>query len=158
MVEIRHTTLADIPQIQALEIRSATAAHWNAGQYKALFADDAPERIVLVAQNDHGDQEVVGFLIARCLAGDWEIENIVVEDRHKKQGIGMRLMRQLLSEARVAGAISIILEVRDSNTPARRLYESIGFKSDGRRKSYYKHPNEDAILYRRSLQFCDKIP
>jgi len=113
---------------------------------------------VLVAENDHNDVEVVGFLIARCLASECEIENIVVDDRHKHRGIGTALVRRLLSEAEAAGATSIILEVRESNLPARRLYESIGFTSEGRRKSYYPDPIEDAILYRRSLQFCDKIP
>ena len=156
MMRIRCATLEDIPQIQVLEAQSSTAAHWNAAQYDALFAKDAPRRIALVAQDDL--HHLIGFLIARSLAGEWEIENIVVDERHKKRGIGTTLVRRLLSEALAAGATSAILEVRESNAPARRLYEKTGFTSQGRRNSYYRDPVEDAILYRRSLQFCDKIP
>ena len=58
------------------------------------------------------------------------------------------LVRELLAEARAAGAASVILEVRESNRPALRLYESIGFKPEGRRKNYYQDPAEDALLYR----------
>jgi len=154
-MEIRYATAADLPQIRGMEEQASTAAHWNAAQYDALFAKRAPRRIALVAQDD---LHLIGFVIARSLAGEWEIENIVVDERHKKRGIGTTLVRRLLSEAQAAGATSAILEVRESNAPARRLYEKIGFTSEGRRSSYYRDPIEDAILYRRSLQFCDKIP
>jgi ribosomal-protein-alanine acetyltransferase len=154
-MEIRHATAADLPQIRRMEEQASTAAHWNAAQYDALFANDAPRRIALVARDD---LQLIGFLFARFLAGEWEIENIVVDERHKKRGIGTTLVRRLLSEAQAAGAASAILEVRESNAAARRLYEKIGFTSEGRRSSYYRDPIEDAILYRRSLQFCDKIP
>jgi len=157
IVEIRRATLADIPRIQALEVQSATAAHWSAGQYDTLFADDAPQRTVLVAQNEHDNVQVIGFVIARCLTGEWEIENIVVAEHYKNRRIGTALVRHLLSEAEAGGASSVILEVRESNGPARRLYESNGFMAEGRRKVYYRDPVEDAILYRHSLQFCDKI-
>jgi ribosomal-protein-alanine acetyltransferase len=157
-VLIRRATVADVPKIRALEVQSSTAAHWNFTQYDALFAADAISRFALVAQEDTNDSEIVGFLVASRLTDEWELENIVVDDRHKNHGIGTALVRRLLSEAEAAGATSIILEVRESNTPARRLYESIGFMPEGRRNSYYRDPVEDAILYRRSLQFCDKIP
>ena len=39
-----------------------------------------------------------------------------------------------------------MLEVRKSNTPAIKLYESLGFISVGVSKNHYKLPTEDAIL------------
>jgi ribosomal-protein-alanine N-acetyltransferase len=41
--------------------------------------------------------------------------------------------------------------VRESNTAARRLYEKLGFSEIGRRKAYYHNPQEDAILYSKTL-------
>jgi ribosomal-protein-alanine N-acetyltransferase len=38
------------------------------------------------------------------------------------------------------------LEVRASNSAAISLYEKVGFRPYGRRKRYYSHPTEDAIL------------
>jgi ribosomal-protein-alanine N-acetyltransferase len=50
----------------------------------------------------------------------------------------------------------VLLEVRESNAAAQRLYLSAGFKQTGRRKGYYTRPAEDAILYQREL--CDAGP
>ena len=40
----------------------------------------------------------------------------------------------------------LTLEVRASNYDAIALYGSRGFRSVGRRKNYYEHPKEDAII------------
>ena len=54
----------------------------------------------------------------------------------------MNLLRCLRGRAR-----TILLEVRESNSAARKLYEKCGFVQSGRRQRYYKQPEEDAILY-----------
>ena len=41
------------------------------------------------------------------------------------------------------------LEVRESNTNARQLYVSMGFREVGKRKRYYSRPREHAIQYRK---------
>jgi ribosomal-protein-alanine N-acetyltransferase len=51
-----------------------------------------------------------------------------------------------MAEANRLGIQKITLEVRDSNTAARNLYEKLGFVSVGRRKRYYSDNNEDAII------------
>ena len=144
--------------MRELEKHSDSAAHWSAAQYDALFAASGQARIALIAADESGDSPIIGFLIARCLPDEWEIENIVVDERHRHRGVGSSLVRELLIEARAAGAAWVILEVRESNLPALRLYENIGFKREGRRKNYYHAPAEDAFLYRLRLQICDKIP
>jgi len=60
------------------------------------------------------------------------------------------LLGTLMATARETHSDSVFLEVRESNTVARRLYEKAGFQETGRRKSYYTNPTEDAILYRRT--------
>lgn len=156
IVQIRRATPADIPQIRDLERRAPTAAHWSAVQYDALFAHDAASRVVLVAE-DSIDITINGFLVARCLPDEWEIENLVVDINSRQRGIGASLVRVLVERARVAGVHSIVLEVRASNRPAVRLYETIGFIQEGRRGNYYQAPSEDALLYRLTLQSYDKI-
>jgi len=144
--------------MRELERRSETAAHWSAAQYEALFAANARERIALIAAEESLEAPLRGLLVARCLDDEWEIENVIVDESHRKHGLGSFLVQELLEEARKAGVGSIILEVRESNLPALRLYESIGFKQEGRRENYYNRPVEDALLYRFLLQTCDKIP
>ncbi len=148
---LRRATPADIPNMRELEQHSETAAHWNAAQYDALFAANAQIRIALVVEEQLTESTIRGFLIARCLRDEWEIENIVVDKEFRRSGVGSSLVQKLVAEARTAGVSAVILEVRESNVPAMRLYESIGFKPEGRRKNYYQHPAEDAVLYSLSI-------
>jgi len=94
---------------------------------------------------------IVGFLVAHHLAPEWELENIVVAPTARHRGIGKRLLEALLDAARETNSSAVFLEVRESNTAARTLYEGSGFEQTGRRRSYYASPSEDAILYRRTL-------
>jgi ribosomal-protein-alanine N-acetyltransferase len=141
---IRRATPDDIPAIQALEQRAPSAAHWSAQEYGKLIATG----VVLVAEKE---SEICGFVCAKPVGSEWELENIVVEKPFLRQGVADSLMRALLDVASHAAASKIFLEVRESNLPARQLYEKHGFRETGRRRNYYQNPPEDAILYARSL-------
>jgi ribosomal-protein-alanine acetyltransferase len=134
--------------MRELEQQADTAAHWSAAQYGALFAADSQARIAIVAAEGCDDALTHGFLVARCLPDEWEIENVIVDAESRRRGVGATLVRELLAQARSADVLSVILEVRESNCPAVRLYESIGFRLEGRRRNYYQGPPEDALLYR----------
>jgi len=56
-------------------------------------------------------------------------------------------LRELIRRAESEAASAILLEVRESNLPARRLYEKHGFREVGRRRVYYQDPADDAVLY-----------
>ena len=143
---IRHATPDDVRCIRALEQQAETAAHWAELEYDALFAADAPPRLALVAAPEADSGRLIGFLIARCATPEWEIENVVVAREKRRRGIGIEIILALLREAQSSGATSVLLEVRESNLPALRLYEKLGFSRQGRRSSYYKYPEEDALL------------
>jgi ribosomal-protein-alanine N-acetyltransferase len=141
----------------ALEQHCSTAAHWTKQQYQLSIqsSDEAFRRLVLVAQpaspSENGSAGILGFLVARRLGSEWELENIVVSEMFQRGGIGTRLLEELLLQTRESGGDALFLEVRESNTAARSLYEQVGFQPAGRRKSYYQDPQEDGILYRRNL-------
>lgn len=144
-LSIRAATVADLPAMMSLEKRAATAAHWSAVQYETLFRSSAPGRVALVMREE---SEVQGFVIARVVAEEWEIENIAIAGSARRRGLGTRLLGELLDLARAKGAGAVFLEVRESNRAARALYEKWAFLESGRRRRYYKDPEEDAILYR----------
>ena len=148
---IRPATAADIPQIMSLERASSTAGHWTEQQYRQLFQSgaDGLQRLVLVAEIGSA---ILGFLIAQHVAAEWELENIVVAESARRKGFGKQLLDTLLTRARATNSDAMFLEVRESNASARALYENTGFEPTGRRKAYYSAPDEDAILYRRSLR------
>lgn len=154
-MKIRHATAADISAMLALNRASPTAAHWTEQQYLQLFQNgsDAPERLVLIAESssktltEDTTSEVVGFLVARHISPEWELENIVVAPAARRKGLGKRLLEALLTMARKTNSTSVFLEVRESNVAARGLYERLGFRQTGCRTAYYVNPPEDAILY-----------
>jgi [ribosomal protein S18]-alanine N-acetyltransferase len=146
-VQVRRATLNDLQRIMELERESPTAGHWPPAQYKSILAAAEGPRLVLVVE----DQSVVGFLIAHDIAGEWEIENILVARAFHRHGFASLLLRTFLDKALQSGTKSIFLEVRDSNQPARALYEKSGFIQTGRRSRYYRDPIEDAVLYKLSF-------
>jgi ribosomal-protein-alanine N-acetyltransferase len=163
-VKIRHAVLADVPSMIAIERASSTAAHWSEQQYLELFQPThaRSERLVLVADlpsldpaspDLHQDAvpAVAAFLVARHIAAEWELENIVVAPTTRRKGLGLKLLEALLIAAKQSQSEALFLEVRESNTAARTLYERFGFYLAGRRKSYYANPLEDALQYRRDL-------
>ncbi len=148
---IRNATPEDIAVIRKLERDSETAAHWGEREYDALFAPESPRRVLLVATDEEKNSMVCGFAIARCADDEWEIENVVVEGERRRQGVGSALISELVREARRSGAAAVLLEVRESNAPARLLYEKAGFNYAGRRTGYYRDPPEDALLLKISI-------
>jgi [ribosomal protein S18]-alanine N-acetyltransferase len=150
LVLIRPITPNDLSSVRAMEQQSETAAHWAEREYDALFVPDAPARIALVAVSESDATQIYGFVIVRCAVDDWEIENLVVAPEYQRLGVGTKLIRELLYRAQGA-ATSVVLEVRESNFAARRLYEKLGFSEQGRRGNYYREPMEDALLLRISV-------
>jgi len=141
---IRRATPTDIPHLMVLEKDAATAAHWSTEQYQVAFSSEAPSRLVLILEDEAGVQ---GFIIGRALDKEWEIENIAVAGAARRRGFATRLLAEFLELARGRSAEKIFLEVRESNHEARRLYEKSAFVESGRRRLYYREPEEDAIVY-----------
>ena len=150
MLIVRDANADDFPAMIQLERSSPTAAHWTAHQYRQLLTDQDPARLGLIAQ-ENAAPTLLGFLIARRLPSEWELENLVVEPVARRQGIGAHLLQELLHRAQQDKSDAIFLEVRDSNVAARRLYEKLGFTQNGRRRDYYSNPSEDAVLYSKPL-------
>ena len=78
---------------------------------------------------------------------EYEIHTIGVDPAYQGQGIGRRMMTELLD---FAGPESVVyLEVRTDNGPAIGLYTSLGFITVGLRKRYYRVSGADAYTMRR---------
>lgn len=90
--------------------------------------------------------ELVGYIGSMSVLDELSINNFAVLPACKRQGIGSRLMQELLEQSRKRGIQRIWLEVRVSNEAALRLYEQFGFEEVALRKNYYTEPVEDALL------------
>ncbi len=89
---------------------------------------------------------VVGYISFYCILDETEIVNVCVMPELRGKGIGRALTKCAIDFNRETNGSRVMLEVRKSNTPAIKLYESLGFIPVGVSKNHYKLPTEDAIL------------
>jgi GNAT superfamily N-acetyltransferase len=95
---------------------------------------EADPRSVLAVARDGDD--VVGFLVASVereipiyrLDEFLFVHDMFVELAHRGRGIGKALMSHAVERARVMKVTQIRLDVARANAPARKLFESCGFR------------------------------
>ena len=92
---------------------------------------------------------VVGYVGSQSVMGEADMMNLAVVPEHRRQGIGRRLVEELVSRLTANQVKSLTLEVRASNDPAIALYHEMGFQAVGRRPGYYRNPKEDALILRK---------
>lgn len=103
------------------------------------------------AETDDG--QLAGFVLCRIIAGEAEILTIAVAPAHRRQGVAVLLLAEVMAIASVR-AEAMFLEVAADNPGAIALYDGLGFEAVGRRAGYYGRPaggSVDAIVMRRSL-------
>jgi ribosomal-protein-alanine acetyltransferase len=129
---VRPAEPGDLDAIGAIQAASPEAAAWTPESYLRQGC--------LVAETDG---QVTGFLAYRDLGGlENEILNLAVLPAFRRRGVGRALVEELLALARGP----VFLEVRPSNSEARKLYEKMGFIQIGLRPGYYHTPSEDGIV------------
>jgi ribosomal-protein-alanine N-acetyltransferase len=89
---------------------------------------------------------VAGFCSFWLIFDELHINNLAVRPEVRRRGIGSALLEHAMQTAARHGAHRATLEVRRSNTAARRLYGRLGFETGGVRKNYYMNPTEDALI------------
>ncbi|MDE7330834.1 MAG: ribosomal protein S18-alanine N-acetyltransferase [Lachnospiraceae bacterium] len=140
MLLIREMEAADVEAASKIE-SEAFSMPWSAQDFLEMVEADYAYYYVAVE-----DGSVVGCCGIRNMAGDGEITNVVVAADYRKKGIGRKIMEYMLERAKENGMGDCTLEVRVSNQPAIRLYESLGFKGEGVRPGFYDRPKEDALI------------
>ena len=101
------------------------------------------------------NEKVVGYAGLQVVLDEGYITNIAVRPECRKQGIAGKLLQVFLDFAEANKLAFLTLEVRASNHTAIMLYGSRGFRSVGRRKNYYEHPKEDAIIMTREFTHAE---
>jgi ribosomal protein S18 acetylase RimI-like enzyme len=91
----------------------------------------------------YGNEFVATVQGVRAFTGWGAIQNVGVVPEHRSQGLGRQLMLQALNGFAAAGLPGAFLEVTAQNSPAVRLYRSLGFRC---RKTVYK-PVEAPQVY-----------
>ena len=135
-----------VPQIALLE-RECFADPWS--QQSIASELHNPLSLWLVAQEG---QTLLGYVGSQTCLDETDMMNIAVSPASRRQGVARALIEALVSALRERGSKQLTLEVRASNYPAIALYGSRGFRGVGRRKNYYEHPKEDAIIMTKEFE------
>jgi ribosomal-protein-alanine N-acetyltransferase len=127
----------------ALAALEAAVFHdpWDAGRFRELLGQDR-----FFAAGAFDGPALGAYLTGYMVAGELEIVNVAVAAELRGRGLGSRLLRFCLDEARRRGAVRAVLEVRSGNAAARALYKSCGFAQAGLRRGYYADSGEDALV------------
>ena len=144
IAKVRKAVVEDIPAMMRIASAAPMASQWTEARHFDLFAPGSPERIMLVIEED---SDITGFLVARGLGEECEIENIVVSVDHQRRGLATKLLKYFMRIADEANVTKVFLEVRQSNAAARALYAKQGFTEIGERKNYYRSPEESGVNY-----------
>lgn len=142
---IRRLEPQDVAAILQIQASSREAAQWAPSAYGNILATG--EEGWVASWNG----ELRGFLVARARAGEMEILNLAVAVDARRKGLGSALLREALAWGARSGVTRVFLEVRASNSSARRLYEAARFVPSGIRSKYYQDPVENALVFTRQL-------
>ena len=137
-VALREMTFRDVAAVATLE-RVVYPQPWSARTFYDELAQ-ANRRYIVAEQ----DGVMVGYAGLLLVEGDAHITTLAVDPTARRDRVGTRLMVELVDRALASGAKHLTLEVRVSNSAARRLYERFGFAPVGLRKNYYR--DEDALV------------
>ncbi|MDO4168226.1 MAG: ribosomal protein S18-alanine N-acetyltransferase [Eubacteriales bacterium] len=147
--QIREMQEQDIEQVERIE-KETFSVPWSEKSF--IDACTTPENIYLVCI---ADGEVAGYCGLWTVLGEGNITNMAVSQHYRRKGVGKALMQEMEKRGRQKDVSVFFLEVRESNTPARTLYETMGYEQIGIRKRFYEKPVEDAVIMSKGWRSFD---
>jgi len=139
---IRPATFADAAAMAAIE-RRCFSDPWPLEGFREVLQLPGTVALVMTERDDP-----VAYFLAREILGTAEVLNLAVMPEFRGRRLGAQLLDAGLAAVRARGGSEVFLEVRASNAVAQALYAGRGFRTEGRRRGYYRKPDEDALVLR----------
>ena len=140
VLQLRDMSVADLFVVADLE-RRLFSDPWSIESFRGALRS---QNQVFLVCDDGGT--IAGYCGMLLIPGEGQILNVAVDERYRRRGIATEMIHTLIDIGTTNEIFLYTLEVREHNEPALALYKSMGFVPTGRRKGYYKNPDEDAIL------------
>ena len=148
-VEIRTMRREDSAEVSRILQQSPEAVSW--AERSLEESADSATGVALVSESLG---EIRGFVLGRQIGNEAEILNLAILPEKRRRGEGRALLEKALAEFQTRGVRRVFLEVRESNVKAIAFYKKHGFSETGRRKAYYREPEEAALLMEQQLNPC----
>ena len=143
IIPMNESHLRDVAQIESVSFSTP----WSENLFALSLADTVNQSCFTALV----DGKVGGYIILLHYFDEGELLNIATSPEMRKNGIAKKLMDKMISVMKEKEINRILLEVRESNVPAKTLYESYGFSSIAVRKNYYSKPTENAIVMEKHI-------
>ena len=143
----------DVDDVDKVAQNAYGEHHWSKDAFYSELNNNLAK--YYVAKTSNG--ELVGFAGCWGIIDEAHITTIAVDPDFRRQHIGEALLVAMLEDCYKDMFKYLTLEVRESNSPAIKLYEKYGFKSFGVRKGYYQDNNESALMMWTENIFWDKF-
>lgn len=141
---IRNWKREDVTKIAKMHANAFIDA-WNEEQYLSSFNADG-----FIGGLIEVDGQIACTVAFSSILGEAELLSVVTDTPFRGQGFAEKLLTTYFDKLILADVNEVFLEVREGNTPARKLYEKLGFNKISIRKKYYGE--ESAVIYKRSLK------
>lgn len=136
-------TVAQLDRVLAVE-QAAYEFPWTRGNFIDSLHAGYLARVLL------GERDaLLGYYVAMAGPAEMHLLNITVAPAHQRRGHAWYMLDALVDTSRAQRATQLWLEVRQSNTRAREVYERYGFETVGLRRRYYPAQGgtrEDAVV------------
>ncbi len=145
-MQIRKARKDDIYDIHQIE-KTCFSTPWGRESLESEM--DYEDGIMLVACDEN--DRAIGYVSLRFVLDEGYMNNIAVLPEHRRNGTATALLNALAEKCREEGLSFITLEVRYGNEAAKALYSSLGYAITGKRRRFYRLPEEDALIYTLTL-------
>lgn len=138
----------DAPALAALEARCHSHP-WSEAQFLEELRHEPPHAALVLREAGQGPETgrgIAAYVVYRVVVDEMHILNVAVAPQRRRQGLARWLLAFSMARAARRGATRAFLEVRESNAPARALYEGLGFAELRTRADYYTEPREDGVV------------
>ncbi len=140
-IKLKNATIADL----ALLIKMETQCFSDPWSKNVLESELKNPLTSIWLVEAHG--RVVGYAFLSVILDEANINNIAILPEERGHGYGQWLLAHLIQIAKRRGVRVIMLEVRTSNTIAKKLYENNGFSYVAKREKYYNDGEDADIMW-----------
>ncbi len=144
--QVREAQLEDIAAIAKLE-ELIFSDMWSESGLKSTTESEFGNIMVC----EDLSSRILGYMIYYSLGNEMELVRIATAPEARGEGIGLRMMEHLIDIATADKRERILLEVRESNIQAVKLYQQFEFAQIGTRKNFYTKPIEDGKIMEKVL-------
>ena len=144
-MEIKKASSLDASSLSSIH-NACFSENWSEDSFKERMTDGSIWTFFILK-----DKKEIGYLSAYTIVDEASIVNIAVLDEYRKKGYGSAILEKFITYCKETNVAKIMLEVRESNIGAIKLYQKYGFCEVGKSPKHYSNPVEDAILMNKLL-------